>query len=71
MPDKTPYDPQPFYWNDADGDTGSIYADFSGDERLAVLEVQSRDRHQAEGVWLTKGDAERLAGWLIRFANAR
>lgn len=62
--------PAPLFWNDADGDQGSvsIEAEHAG-PRLVVLEVQSRDRKEAEGVWLTVADAAKLSAWLDQFVT--
>lgn len=59
--------PEPYFWNDHDGDTGSIYVDESGD--IAVLEIHSRDRKESDGVWLHRADAARLSAWLDAFVN--
>lgn len=59
---------EPYFWNDSDGDTGSIHVDPANPDS-AVLEVQSRDRKNSEGVWLTRADAARLSAWLDGFVN--
>jgi hypothetical protein len=56
---------KPYFWNDQDGDTGSVHIDEAND--VVVLEVQSRDRENAEGVWLTRDVAARLSAWLDAF----